>query len=251
MNNGHMKESQEDLAVLKDLDEYTFVGFCEFAYTGDYCSRSRERESGIRGDDGLPAGEGVLGPEIPPEWLACPDMPAEQCANEDYSWDSFSRQHDKKKKHKHFTTNKAEGLWSEFQYLTFEDPPISLSDQTRASATKDGALVPGTTTSILYHAKMYVFAKEYLMQSLVTLSLRKLHKELQDFNLTTETSEDILELLEFAYTHTERPESSEDNLRTLVVHYVACEARILKRSSTLRRLLEEYGEMACDLFYKV
>jgi hypothetical protein len=57
-------------------------------------------------------------------------------------------------------------------------------------------------------------------------------------------------ILGFTYRNTERTELGDDDLRMLIVHYAACEADILKCNPNLRVLLEEYGEMACDLFYK-
>lgn len=36
MNNGHTRESRHRIAVLENEEVETFVGFCEFAYTGDY-----------------------------------------------------------------------------------------------------------------------------------------------------------------------------------------------------------------------
>ncbi|EDN06131.1 predicted protein [Histoplasma mississippiense (nom. inval.)] len=36
MNNGHTRESRHRIAVLEEEDVETFVGFCEYAYTGDY-----------------------------------------------------------------------------------------------------------------------------------------------------------------------------------------------------------------------
>lgn len=34
--NGPMAEASDGRAVLKDVDEDTFIRFCQFAYTGDY-----------------------------------------------------------------------------------------------------------------------------------------------------------------------------------------------------------------------
>jgi len=51
MNNGHMVEAHDSLAVLDDVEADTFV---EFAYTGDYRSRMTEREPGIVTDDPAP-----------------------------------------------------------------------------------------------------------------------------------------------------------------------------------------------------
>jgi hypothetical protein len=39
-----MVEAHDSVAVLDDVEADTFVGFCEFAYTGDYRSRMTERE---------------------------------------------------------------------------------------------------------------------------------------------------------------------------------------------------------------
>jgi hypothetical protein len=47
MNNGSRVEAHESLAVLDDVDADTFVGFCEFAYTGNYRSRMTELEPEI------------------------------------------------------------------------------------------------------------------------------------------------------------------------------------------------------------
>lgn len=49
INNGMMKESIEGYAMLEDVDEGTFIGFCEFAYRGAYttpgCCEENNEES--------------------------------------------------------------------------------------------------------------------------------------------------------------------------------------------------------------
>jgi hypothetical protein len=42
----------------------------------------------------------------------------------------------------------------------------------------DQASAPTITTSLLYHAKIYVFAEKYLIDNLRTLYLRELHADL-------------------------------------------------------------------------
>jgi hypothetical protein len=69
------------------------------------------------------------------------------------------------------------------------------------------------------------------------LSLRKLHVELPDFDSTAQTSENILEILEFTYRDTERTELGDDDMRMLIVNYAACKADILKCNPNLRVLL--------------
>ena len=54
-----MKETQEGRAVLEDVEDDTFVGFCEFAYTNDYRSRMMERRPEIEKNIGAGYGTGV------------------------------------------------------------------------------------------------------------------------------------------------------------------------------------------------
>jgi hypothetical protein len=66
MNNEHMLEAHDGLAVLDDIEADIFAGFCEFAYTGDYHSRMAERELGIATDDPAPIQrEETSGPNKP------------------------------------------------------------------------------------------------------------------------------------------------------------------------------------------
>ncbi|KAJ5585248.1 uncharacterized protein N7459_005048 [Penicillium hispanicum] len=45
INNGLMKESTEGHAVLEDVEEDTFLGFCEFAYLGAYKTPQRSEKT--------------------------------------------------------------------------------------------------------------------------------------------------------------------------------------------------------------
>lgn len=264
MNNSTMKESQDGLAILDDVEPDTFVGFCEFAYTGDYPSRMKEQQPGIRGNDTVAANEEELRDETAVPW----DRWATQTVltNAGDVFHGFAepvaalkvlsnRKPANPKRKEDFISRpmtglnrKADQLWSEFQNLTYGDLPSCLTAQRLPNNDHTSSL--NSAPSLLYHAKLYVFAEKYLIGSLRTHCLRKLHHELHDFPLTVQTSDDILEVLEFIYTHTERKGSNDDQLRTLIVHYAACKAEILKQNTGLRRLLDEYGEMAVDLFYK-
>ena len=54
-NNEYMREA-EGLAILEDVED-TFVGFCEFAYTGDHFSRMAERRLEIGNNVAAPIEE--------------------------------------------------------------------------------------------------------------------------------------------------------------------------------------------------
>jgi hypothetical protein len=237
MNNGHMVEAHDGLAVLDDVEADTFVGFCEFAYTGDYRSRMTEREPEIATDDPAPFQREEDQPALAAEEATL--------IQEEY-W-GYVRPEQKKKKTQ---TTQIKQLWTDFLNLTFENPQSLESDEQPTLVNGDNASAPKTTTSLLYHAKIYVFAERYLIDSLRVLCLRKLHADLRDFDLTLQTSGHILEVLEFTYAQTERKESRDDELRMLIVHYAACKGEILKQNSNLQSLIEANGEMACDLLYK-
>lgn len=239
MNNNHMVEAHDGLAVLDDVEADTFVGFCEFAYTGDYRSRITEREPEVVTDDPvLIQREGAL-EDIAPELVEQLDLALEEAPMSEEYW-GLGRS--EKKKYR----TQATRIWNDFLNLTYEDPPCLVSDEQATLVNGDNA----STISLLYHAKIYVFAEKYLIDNLRILCLRKLHGALRDFDLTSQTSGLILEVLEFTYTQTERKESRDDELRMLLIHYAACKGEILKQNPNLRSLLEANGEMACDLLYK-
>lgn len=247
MNNDHMREAKEGLAILEDVEEDTFVGFCEYAYTGDYVSRIIERTPDIEVNDAAPVESEEVRYAAAVEWaeeeeaLAPPEPLAEEAPSDYWGFRGG----------KNAKTTKAEQLWSNFKNLEFKDKNPDISDEKSGMGNKDFTSAFPTAVSLLYHTKLYIFAEKYLVDNLRILCLRKLHANLRDFELTVHTSEDILEILEFAYKNTARQESGDNELRTLIVHYAACKAEVLKRNTNLRSLLEANGEMACDLFYKV
>ena len=263
MSNEHMKEAREGRANLEDVEESTFVGFCEFAYTGDYRSRTKDPEPDVQSNNDAPSEEDAV-PEIAvvevepmaAETQAVFDVPTEEIESaplvED-PWNFGATKKVKKGKKQMYqdtipTRSKTEQLWDDFKLLRFDDS-IRMNEQP-AFLNSDLSISHTPTALLLYHAKIYVFAQRYLIHNLRILALRNLHGCLRNLNLTKRDTGDILEILEFTYTNTERGESNDDDLRKLIVHYAACEADILKQDPNLRGLLEEYGELASDLFYR-
>ncbi|KAJ5777065.1 hypothetical protein N7520_000311 [Penicillium odoratum] len=137
-------------------------------------------------------------------------------------------------------------LWDEFAALQYNDEhtPTSTPSETTHK-------VPYLT----FHAKVYVFATRFLIPSLAQLCLRKLHRDLLSLALEDTDATPIpdsqplgdlaelqapmvLDLLRYAYTHTERLEPisetvatqiRENELRRLVVHYASCRLKALAR----------------------
>ncbi|KAF7514098.1 hypothetical protein GJ744_004423 [Endocarpon pusillum] len=260
MTNEHMEEARKGEARLEDVEESTFVGFCEFAYTGDYRSRVKDPEPDVQSNNDAPSEEEAV-PAIAAadeKLMAAEALAAFDSMVEEAEQTSFvgSKKVKKVKKGKKQSgtekfwddQSKTEKLWDDFKLLRFDDS-VRTNEQP-APLNSDPSISHRPTASLLYHVKLYVFAQKYLIHKLRILALRHLHGCLRNLALTKRDTGDILEILEFAYTNTDRGQSNDDDLRRLIVHYAACEADILKQDAGLRGLLEEYGELACDLFYK-
>jgi hypothetical protein len=265
MNNERYKEAREGTANLESVEVSVFVSFCEFAYAGNYREHIKrynpDSEAYVKAiaEKGKPLKEIKLGEEAEPGEA---EVGFEGIApqNDDlfYAEDVWSETEPTRKRtmkeefaamyqRQHTTITKAEQLWKDFKALSFEQKR-SINKQSANTIGGDGSIAP--TMLLLQHAKIYVFAQEYLIYKLCALSLSRLHGHLKVHELTELTIGDIVEVLEFAYTHTAKRESSETDLRKLIVHFVACNADIFKRDPNFRSLLEENGEMACDLFFR-
>ncbi|KAI1941768.1 hypothetical protein LOZ66_001249 [Ophidiomyces ophidiicola] len=75
MNNGHTRESRHHIAVLEEEDVETFVGFCEFAYTGDYSVPTRRLDSNTTAPLGVAFTDSPMGMGIPPPAPSPPRSP--------------------------------------------------------------------------------------------------------------------------------------------------------------------------------
>ena len=99
----------------------------------------------------------------------------------------------------------------------------------------------------LCHAKLYAFADEYGIAPLKSLSLHKLHKALAESTLHDERTDDVVELIRYSYSQTADLSESIDEMRLLVIHYVACVVEKLVKNTKFGSLLEQSGPLAKDL----
>ncbi|EEH46378.2 uncharacterized protein PADG_02476 [Paracoccidioides brasiliensis Pb18] len=74
MNNGHTRESRHRIAVLEEEDVETFVGFCEYAYTGDYTVPNPKAT--LIGRGGSEGAAGLASPLATPTRPPAPSPPA-------------------------------------------------------------------------------------------------------------------------------------------------------------------------------
>ncbi|KMU90198.1 hypothetical protein CIHG_08008 [Coccidioides immitis H538.4] len=262
MNNGHTRESRHHIAVLEEEDVETFVGFCEFAYTGDYTVPNRRKGMESTPAHGAPFGGPAMMNPIPPPAPSPPRTPAlgeEMGVSPEVGpFDQDPSQQADASRPKPlrpepqnpflFARRSSVTLWDEFTSLQYGEQqyhsamglpsPILRSVSSYSNET-------GQEPYVLFHAKLYVFASRYLIPTLAQLCLTKLHRDLICYPLTTSSADNagptnvpkILELLHFAYTSTKRedpafapanaPPARDNQLRNLVTHFAACKVREL------------------------
>ena len=251
--NGHMIESNAGRVNLANVDEATFVLFCEFAYTRDYTSQELEillsaDDVKVEDQEYLDAGDSPTEPQESQTQLA---FQAWQAARSDVHMDEvavpakpvkakvtpFGPLSTKKKKQ--------DRMWIKFQRRQY---PVSLAQP--FSPPQNHEPCEDFSGVFLAHAKLYVFADQWDVRPLRNLVLYKLHQTLCNFTLYQERVVDIVELLEYAYDNEhikDRQGKTVDQLRVLLCSYVACALEDLRKSEDFEDLLEEKGALGHDI----
>lgn len=119
-----------------------------------------------------------------------------------------------------------------FRSLNFYDVPAMVS----------------VNPNIMFHAKLYVFATEFQILSLQRQCLSKLHRDLCEFHMNPSDVEVVLDLIEFAYSHTTRYELGEVSpLRNLVLRYALCQIDKLVVEESFEEIVCKNGGLAIDI----
>lgn len=277
-----MSEAKEGCAWLEDVEESTFIRFSQFAYTGDYIAADPEillDSSTIAFTPSKPNSDEPVAvvveelPHHPDPTIAHPYVEAEQTIDEDpFSAHIWTPRPSTKKKSKvkgpptglapgwnespdtgeGVSSSRREKLWKLFEsedgmkvrrHRKLSSPPFH--------PRKNLETCEDYKDVFLCHARLYVFAEKYDIAPLKELSLNKLHKTLSVFTLYKERVGDIVDLMRYSYANTVHRSPSDDPLRSLVIHYAACEVENLVPNSEFKALLEEPGELASDLVVKM
>jgi hypothetical protein len=103
---------------------------------------------------------------------------------------------------------------------------------------------------LLIHASLYVLAEKWGIDRLKRLTLFKIHKTLNMFSLDTPKLEQIIHLVQYAYSDQTTPDldTKIDGLRELICQYIAAYAEFTSRNTTFTALIEEGGPLARDLW---
>lgn len=106
----------------------------------------------------------------------------------------------------------------------------------------------------LGHARIYAFAHIYMIAELRNLALYKIHQTLKRFTLYASGCSAIVELARYAYDDNILPgrQGGEvDQLREMVVEYIAVNVEHFSEEQVHREFLAEGGEYAVDLLSKM
>ncbi|KAI0597468.1 hypothetical protein F4775DRAFT_560329, partial [Biscogniauxia sp. FL1348] len=233
--NNDMKESKEGRAEWDEVDEETFVRFCQFAYTGSYDDPIPKVLPEVKDEPREKAPEPSYSSE---EVVPAPTPAVDPAIYGVYVGIMGQGQSKKHKKSIGFTSpgvRNSNRIWDQFEMLSYKVPE---------SPNKDSKPPPVPYSEVfLSHARLYVLADCYDIQNLRTLSLQKLHRILVDIKLGTAQVADFVKLAEYSYQNTVH-QCGRDELQTLLAKYMACRIEVFWSSTAFRELLAEYGEIS-------
>ncbi|KAI0841174.1 hypothetical protein F5Y06DRAFT_214664 [Hypoxylon sp. FL0890] len=220
--NGKWKDSKEGLAEWPEIDEATFIRFCEFAYTGDY--KAAEPFTEMPPTPSKLENERTALEKYAPEPKPAPAPDP---------WDDWGAGVVPKKKSKKTNsasiwseavpemplspTAKRDAMWRTFQEEIDEKPVKRQEEEPNTNPSANYSEV------LLSHARLYAFADYNGIEALMGLCIRKLHRMLTVFNLHGGArATDVAQLIDYSFKHTRSGEHKQDKLRCLVATYTAC-----------------------------
>jgi hypothetical protein len=227
MSGSQMKEAKDGVAVLKEVESEIFTAFCEYAYTGSYRvpkvavdvkkstqgspshhSTFRDLKSSVVDDEvlGSPSVDAMFGLEkesalyIEPLRFGTQNSKKrkKKCLRQEpvFPWGEEAQPFGiAQRTPSDIIKEHYDHLWNEFCNLKYDSIPEESEERLRNL----DEMTEIEFKPLLFHCKLYVFAQMYLMASLRQLTLRKLHDALQGFHLDLASSDDVLEMIEFAF----------------------------------------------------
>lgn len=234
--NGSMREASEGKAVFEDIEEDTFIRFCQFAYTRDYTTPGFTHVPSIELLDISPpdalsyvASSTDRDNSIEPAPVPAPI--------DDFGWRSATPK----------KPSKSSLLRQSLHDQHYNIETIRGILATRCEVRQNSDPIEDYTTVFLGHAQLYVFAEKWGIESLRTLALLKLRKALTSFTLYTARRPGMVELLRYTFNYTPDLVDAVDDLRSLVILYTACEVENLIHCPEFLSLISEGGQLAQNL----
>lgn len=136
--------------------------------------------------------------------------------------------------------------------LSHEDLSRRLRKHTSAEKSVSLYQARAHDAPLVDHAKLYVFAHQYMVEDLQDISLHKLHRNLTVTDITCESIGELIELVTFSYDRTSEEgdivKTSADRLRDLVMAFVLDRKEDLMVYSRFRDILARGGSLTADFF---
>lgn len=246
-----MAEAQERVATLKEVDRDTFVRFIEWAHKGYYTAaefttvvEDGSDSAGLRTEGEHVAENAVLGTNIlavedDDQIFLDTDIPPDPVIEENNWLGGFGGSSSRKgKKSKKGPPSLRDSFKSRKRKSAIKSPPLPRENK---SPAEDYSGV------FLSHARLYVFAEQYDIQDLKIFALDELHATLAEYNLYTERTSDIIDLLRYVYSNTSEQGEDVEDLRTLMKQFMGREMDTLTFDKDFRKLMsDDEGALLSD-----
>jgi len=285
MNNGQMRESNERVAELGDVDVETFGLFAEFCYTRNYrappkaeTNKAVEAANTANNEKDMPIAErqtrvinlttlyccrcayvlSYLGAGYQQGSILCTSCnstnfycvlcgSAVQTPILWYGGGPFCLAcRNKSEVQSLALASSKAALWRHLQAKEYG--AMGMSHSELRTHLKQMRPEDELSDKLVYHAKLYIFANMYMIESLKGLCLHKLLRDLEGFDVESDSAGEVAELLRYVYTNTsandDGTEGTGSELRDLVITYAACKAELLVKDKAFLEMLEEGGEAA-------
>ncbi|KAF3896759.1 BTB domain-containing protein [Trichophyton interdigitale] len=239
--NGNMLEAQSKTVVWPDVDEDTFVRFCEFCYLDNYSPPSCGWD-GNTVEEAVPMGNDTQSEKLAhalESHLASTPSPPRTSKKGKKKGTLASRPKQSLEARSDLTEDQEYLLPERCTQFTEQFKPFS-------NVTDDQDFTP----VFLGHARLYVIADKYCIEALKELVLFKLHRTLKDFTLFPKRIGDLVKLIQFVYTEDNTRGGSKqiDPLRKLVTRYMTTVLKDIAVNPAFLGLLLEGGEFVSDFW---
>ncbi|MCJ1429633.1 hypothetical protein MMC29_007548 [Sticta canariensis] len=230
-----MIEAQVGRVVWEDLDVNTFIRFIQFAYLGDYPAPA----SGSRIDITLAAA-----PAAPVFTFCSLTHPKVWAETSFQDLDATKRKKSSPQMSKikqEITPKPISGEYS-FKDMDYQ-AHIPAKEFFKSCKPRPNHPSQDFTPVFLAHAELYVFADKYGINSLKQTVLHKLHKTLAIYTINPADIRAIIELIRYTFSddNTLDLDNHVEDLRELVIAYIASEIKIIGKCGQFLALLEEGG----------
>ncbi|KAH6842388.1 hypothetical protein B0I37DRAFT_392962 [Chaetomium sp. MPI-CAGE-AT-0009] len=222
VNNTNFKEAGDRHATLEDVDEDTFISFIQYAYTGTF-----EVAGMAKGRNSVQAAK-------PDALMAEPP--------DDYGWGGYDARPARYK----VARRRRPGVWETFTTAVSQACPPGYKPPTETvTITPDDDVAD----ILIRYTRLYLFADCYGISRLMGLSLYSLGQTLMALDLKADKGdnedrvEDVVALLQFCYNGDPTP----DQLKSLILRYVACNAERLWKNTEFQKLLAAHAELGAAL----